>query len=661
MRPTFSGFYTARSGIQAARASLDITGQNLANMSTAGYTRQRLDATSIGGSAVGMQYANPGDLNIGQGVSMDRVSQVRDRFLDHSYRLTNADVGESTVVTDIKSNLEKIVNEIPNDSGLQAQINSLITALDSLNSNQGSKEYENQVMGNAKQIATTFNDYAKQLTTIRQNTTNEFESDSVETVNGLLKNIAALNNQIKDSNIAGVNALELEDQRNTMLDSLSQYFNIRIEHNSVSVGSNRTVSELSVYLEGDDGAEFELINNDAFGKFSVAKDGNGNTMEEPVVLQFTNADGKNTSVDGKEEFNNSQIQGGQFKAYLSMLNDNGEYDAAAVSKLQDDLGNSATRVTELLKTIQEANQKISDNDPDLTVYEKQRTQAIAELRTYMDVHVTNNAANDKLLDVSLYTSGKDISLVKGKETPATIAYDKTKSPASITVGGVALDETSLTGGSIKSDIYGINSGTTASNITAHGIGFYQKRLDTLASTFAETLNKINSTNEKDNTTDYNKPLYSNGSGSSSTRGITAANITVSYSWESMKDGIYITNSKDGGEVSNILYMKQQLQSDMSFKTPNGTPLFTGSLLKYATDMSTQLGQEVSSISSSQVTYSYNLSSIDRDRQSVSSVSIDDEGINLMAYGQALTASSRVMTTMDEALDVIINKMGRVGN
>ena len=70
--------------------------------------------------------------------------------------------------------------------------------------------------------------------------------------------------------------------------------------------------------------------------------------------------------------------------------------------------------------------------------------------------------------------------------------------------------------------------------------------------------------------------------------------------------------------------------------------------------------EVESLDRLNVTYTNNVNGIDEQRQSVSGVSLDEEGINLIMYNQSLTAASRFMTTIDEAMDTIINKMGIVG-
>ena len=89
---TFGSFTQARLAIYAAQTGLSITGNNISNINTLGYTRQRLDQTSlhVGGSD---RYANAADVRTGQGVLCTGVSQLRDPYLDIRFRSSNADVG----------------------------------------------------------------------------------------------------------------------------------------------------------------------------------------------------------------------------------------------------------------------------------------------------------------------------------------------------------------------------------------------------------------------------------------------------------------------------------------------------------------------------------------------------------------------------------------
>ena len=92
MSSTFGSFNTVRLGIYAAQKGLDVTGNNITNINTAGYTRQRLDQVSLITSASD-RYYSPYKTRVGQGVLTTGVSQLRDPGLDIAYRNASADVG----------------------------------------------------------------------------------------------------------------------------------------------------------------------------------------------------------------------------------------------------------------------------------------------------------------------------------------------------------------------------------------------------------------------------------------------------------------------------------------------------------------------------------------------------------------------------------------
>lgn len=85
MRSTFAGFTTAQLAMAASQRALDVTGQNIANINTPGYTRQRLDITSLN-TQKGDFYNSNSTIKVGFGVQMTKVSQLRDPFLDAQYR-----------------------------------------------------------------------------------------------------------------------------------------------------------------------------------------------------------------------------------------------------------------------------------------------------------------------------------------------------------------------------------------------------------------------------------------------------------------------------------------------------------------------------------------------------------------------------------------------
>ncbi len=91
-RSTFSGFTIAQLAMTASQRALDVTGQNIANINTKGYTRQQVDLVSINLRGAEPTSSNPGS-KIGYGVEVSGISQIRDPFLDVQYRNQIAKVG----------------------------------------------------------------------------------------------------------------------------------------------------------------------------------------------------------------------------------------------------------------------------------------------------------------------------------------------------------------------------------------------------------------------------------------------------------------------------------------------------------------------------------------------------------------------------------------
>ena len=117
-------------------------------------------------------------------------------------------------------------------------------------------------------------------------------------------------------------------------------------------------------------------------------------------------------------------------------------------------------------------------------------------------------------------------------------------------------------------------------------------------------------------------------------------------------------------------MISQFSSNMKFTNvlddtdppaSTSTLIFKGTFQEGVTNLSDTLGLQIQDVTRQNDTYNSKISSVNQEIAANSSVNLDEEGINLIMYNQALSASSRLMTTLDEALNTIINKMGLVGN
>lgn len=133
MSSTFGGLNTAYRGLSAATQGLNVTGQNVANAGTTGYTRQRLDVSAAQAPAkVGLGALTAPAA--GQGVNTDAVSRSSSDLLDTRVRNTSANAGYTAVRAEALLHVEEIMAE-PGEKGLSARIDAFHSAWHDLANN----------------------------------------------------------------------------------------------------------------------------------------------------------------------------------------------------------------------------------------------------------------------------------------------------------------------------------------------------------------------------------------------------------------------------------------------------------------------------------------------------------------------------------------------
>ena len=256
---TFDSFTTARLGIYAAQHGLRVTGNNISNINTAGYTRQRVDQVSFktGGND---RYASFLERHIGSGALISGINQIRDPYLDIRYRNTSS----STAYFDTKlSGLQEIASILDEvgkggkdgddtskgDGLLYAQLQELMSQLRAYGASPTS---DNNILvrGAAGTLVSMFQKYADRLEQVRLDTEEDLH-ENVTAANGILRNIRDLNKSIRDAELHGDKALELRDERNRQIDALSEYMHIKVEYTMEDVGAGIQVEKLTISLAND--------------------------------------------------------------------------------------------------------------------------------------------------------------------------------------------------------------------------------------------------------------------------------------------------------------------------------------------------------------------------------------------------------------------------
>jgi len=258
---SFMGIETAKRGLAASQVALNITGNNIANINTEGYTRQRVDTVSMTAVGHNSRYAPSQSSLAGQGVTINGIGQVRDPFIDKRYRDEAADVGYYEKATEIMADIETALDEY-SSSGLKDAMAALSKALSDLSLNADQSVNANIVLTAAKNVVQVLNNFDSKLTDIREQQIFGLQID-IDEVNTTLKRIADLNHSINqevfassiNSNVKNYGPNELMDERNLLIDKLAKFANIQVNNNSDG--------SVEVLMNGEtavDGTSYKTLN-----------------------------------------------------------------------------------------------------------------------------------------------------------------------------------------------------------------------------------------------------------------------------------------------------------------------------------------------------------------------------------------------------------------
>lgn len=747
---TFGQFTTARLAIYASQASLSVTGNNIANINTTGYTRQRMDLVSLYSTGQG-KYANIFNTNVGYGVLTRGATQLRDPYLDIRYRNENAKLGANEETLDCLYQISSILDEVGKGTGdlkgygvIEAQLGLLKKALENQNTHAGSEEYDNLVRSAANVLCTYFNKAADDLADIKEHKVNEL-NESISDINKLLTNIRDLNVQIRTQGIYGEKALELRDARNVALDQLSKYMHINVEYSMERIDQFTEVEKLTVTIansKGPDGEPIKLVDGIYGGQI---------TMPGTMPEENPNADNK-AILDAMEQARKNAEAAGKTKEEIEQAVEAARTAQELISGkylMKDTAGNVIGATDDITKAATTPNYDAEDpTAEDINRYLLQVEQLVDQRGRVMK---DKNEPSGKSEIVTLGDTtlcGKSDDPLRGDSTPAGTLQ--------------AIREMLTRKGEYSSpEDQKLDPNCT----TKRGLPYYQAALDNLAQKFAAVFNKENqlpaSTVYKSNAagefvdadgkvlqytdaagkatnitlnmvtrvvTDkdgkpvlgddgqplreplsepLNKPeeiaraaeclnilrqkgekvdgygyyqggvLFSNRGDNDDPTGITAANISVSDSWDN--HSVRILNTKEKSKVSaetgemshttardNISHFISLFDQKMDYlasesrenATLSDLPVHKGSFREVFTAISGTLGNDKQAIAGKVENYTVSALSLENNRQSVSGVDLNEEATSMMQFSKSYSAACRLLTTIDSMLDTLINGTAR---
>ncbi|HHW39809.1 MAG TPA: flagellar hook-associated protein FlgK [Syntrophomonadaceae bacterium] len=393
MTSTFFGLEIARRGLQAQQRALDVTGHNVSNANTPGYTRQEAVMATTPPYPVPGLSVPAGAGQVGSGVEISEIRRLRDGFLDLQYRGENNALGYWEARWDAIQKVETILNE-PSDSGLSKVFEQFWQSLEDLSKNPESPAARSTVLERGKALAETFNYLDRQLQALQKDLDRTIQV-KVDEVNSFARQIADLNRQIQKIEVAGQRANDLRDKRDLLLDQLSKDINIQVREDAngmVQVGIGGRL-----LVEGDRVDEL------------IAKDSNGDGFSE-VLWEADPKDGV-------------QVTGGTIRGLIDMRGylDEAGRPAGLVPKIRSVLDNMAKTLVQVFNHgITINNQKVKNGHVDGCGLDGSTGNTNLFFKEEVNI---NNAGNIAIADGVLNDLNK-IAAAKNYGNSDTPIYDK---------------------------------------------------------------------------------------------------------------------------------------------------------------------------------------------------------------------------------------------
>lgn len=217
----FGDLYVGTSGLKSSQEALNVVAHNLTNADTVGYVRQQVSQGTREYNRLSMDITGVAQKQTGLGVYISEVRQVRDRFLDASYREEAGRQGFYDASYSAIEEIELILGEL-DGATFSESMNDLWISIEELVKDPSSEVCQSMFIQYAQSFVEASQNVYKGLSNY-QDKLNQTVLSDVDRINEIGHQIYKLNEKIRAIEAGGIeNANDLKDQRNQLLDELSK-------------------------------------------------------------------------------------------------------------------------------------------------------------------------------------------------------------------------------------------------------------------------------------------------------------------------------------------------------------------------------------------------------------------------------------------------------
>jgi flagellar hook-associated protein 1 FlgK len=309
MESSMGAINIALTALYAQRRGLDVAGENIANVNTAGYTRQRVDLKSMAESPVGAIDAK--DYGANGGVTIANVDRMQDELLISRARTEHGQDSYLGGMRETYGQIEQVFNE-PSDTGVQAQLGKFWSTLHDLANNPGDLATRNTVLQQAGTVTDGLNAAHANLAgawTVGQ----KVLTSKVTEINTTADTVAQLNKAIRSGQASETPTNTMQDQRDSAI--------LRLSELTGATATSRDDGTMDVYVGGS-----------ALVAGSIARQ-----LKTTGALRIDDAGTTPVSLQWTDNQGAASISGGEAAASLQSLNSVLPGQSASLDQVATDL------------------------------------------------------------------------------------------------------------------------------------------------------------------------------------------------------------------------------------------------------------------------------------------------------------------------------------
>ena len=605
---------TASSGLKVTQSAMALVASNVANAQTPGYVRKTMQVQTVAAN------------DLGTSVRVGAVQRELDTFLQKQLRIESSGGAYADLRANFYDRLQQIYGDPSSSSTLSSVFNTFTNSIQSLVTSPDSPTSRSLVLNNAQVLAQTLNGMTADLQSLRADAENGIAA-AVTTANDAMQKISELNTQLAGRDITNASDAALADQRDALIDQLSELMDIRVVQGQQ--GELNIFTNSGVQLVGNGAAQLSF---DARGTVTANSQWDADPTKSTLgTLTLTAQNGGTVDLIAS-----NSLRSGKIAAYIDMRDN-------VLVQAQRQLDSLAATMAQALSSTTVAGSAVAGGF-------KVDTAGL----------LNGNRINLTYTDVSTGTQ-HNVSIVRVDDPSVLpLSDDATADPNDEVIGvdfsgGLASVVAQLNGNPALAGLTFSNTGTTLQAVDDGGV---TTTMDALSVTKTETTLANG---------DVALPMFMDGSnpytGAISAAGSQSVGLAgrISLNPQLLADPsklvLYDTTTQSGDPTRPNFIYDQLTSTSFAFSPDTGmgsaaTP-YSGALPAFLNQVLSQQGQAASNASSLSQGQAVVVNALKQRVNDASGVNVDQEMANLITLQTAYGANARVMSAVKDMLDELL--------